>query len=86
MLVSSRPASRILADAELKRMKTTERTRNKLSKAAAVAVLIAGFFFAVLLQLGIHTEFLVRGCCERRVAHEEVSGALTPSSDLKVRQ
>lgn len=67
-------------------MKTTERTRNTLSKAAAVAVLIAGFFFALLLQLGIHTKLVVRALSESPVAHEEVSGALSPASDLKVRQ
>ena len=76
----------LLADAELKQMKTTERTRNTLSKAAAVAVLIAGFFFALLLQLGIHTKLVVRALSESPVAHEEVSGALSPASDLKVRQ
>jgi len=57
-----------------------------LSKAAAIVVLIAGFFFAVGLQLGINTEFLVRSRYERRLAHEEVSGALKPAPEPKVRQ
>lgn len=76
----------LLADVELKQMKTTERTRNTLSKAAAVAVLFAGFFFALLLQLGIHTKLVARSRSGSPVAHEEVRGALSPDSDLKVRQ
>ena len=76
----------LLADAELKQMKATERTRNTLSKAAAVAVLFVGFFFALRLQLGIDAKLVVRSRSGSPVAHEEVRGALSPDSDLKVRQ
>jgi len=68
------------------RMKTTERTRNMLSKAAGIVVLVAGFFFAVGLQLGTNTKFLVRSARERRLAHEQVNRALKPASEFKVRQ
>jgi len=71
---------------KLKRIKMTERTRNMLSKAAAIVVLIAGFLFAVGLQLGTNTDFLARSRYERRLAHEEVSGAVKPAPELKVRQ
>ena len=57
-----------------------------LSKAGAIVVLIVGFLFAVLLQLGIHTESPLRSRCDSHLAHEEVSGALKPASELKVRQ
>jgi len=70
----------------LKRMKMTERTPNVLSKAAAIVVLVAGFLFAVGLQLGTNTDFIVRSRYERRLAHEEVSGGLKPAPEPKVRQ
>ena len=57
-----------------------------LSKAAGIVVLVAGFFFAVELQVGTNIKFLARFARERRFAHEQVNRALKPASEFKVRQ